>query len=237
MTKVSGPNRKEQVVVENGYEIQRLKAESYAEFEYRPHACRKTYRMIFVRNEIDVTRGQQFLFNKERYFSYISNEAAEDVPAREVIHGCNDRCDQENTISQRKASGALSALLDTLKSNRAYMAFGSLALDAETMERDARSCRKKRRPASCASRRWDADHSDGVRDFPELADADPKPSDSNSASANVSVVDLSLIGGLADDGSTYNSTHKTGTPERCPLRLAQPRKIVGQSTDRRLIEG
>lgn len=120
-------NAKEQVVIENSYENQRLRAESYAEFEYRPHACQKTYQMIVVRKEIDVTRGQQFLFNKERYFFYITNESSEDVPAREVIRGGNDRCDQENTISQLKASGALSAPVDTLESNWAYMAFASLA--------------------------------------------------------------------------------------------------------------
>jgi len=121
------PNAKEQVVIENGYENQRLRAESYAEFEYRPHACQKTYRMIVVRKEIDVTKGQQFLFNKERYFFYITNESSGDVSAREVVRGGNDCCDQENTISQLKASGALSAPVDTLESNWAYMAFASLA--------------------------------------------------------------------------------------------------------------
>ena len=121
------PNSKEQVVVDNGYENQRLRAESYAEFAYRPHACRKTYRMVVVRKEIDVSKGQQLLFNKERYFFYITNEAADEVPSRDVIRGGNDRCDQENTISQLKASGALAAPLDTLESNWAYMAFASLA--------------------------------------------------------------------------------------------------------------
>jgi hypothetical protein len=121
------PNVKEQVVVDNGYENQRLRAESYAEFDYRPRACQQPYRMVAVRKEIDVTRGQQFLFHKEKYFFYITNEAADEVAAREVVRGGNDRCDQENTISQLKASGALAAPLDTLESNWAYMAFASLA--------------------------------------------------------------------------------------------------------------
>jgi hypothetical protein len=121
------PNIKERIVVANEYENQRLRAESYAEFEYRPTACSKTYRMIVVRKEIDVTSGQQYLFDKEKYFFYITNESVKEVPPREVIRGGNDRCDQENTISQLKGCGALTAPLDNLESNWAYMAFASLA--------------------------------------------------------------------------------------------------------------
>ena len=121
------PNVREQIVEANGYKNQRLAGESYAEFEYRPTACQKPYRMVVVRKDIDVTSGQQLLFSEERYFFYITNEAAEDVPAREVIRGSNRRCDQENTISQLKACGALSAPLDSLESNMAYMLFASLA--------------------------------------------------------------------------------------------------------------
>jgi len=120
-------NVKEQIVVAKGFENQKLRAESYAEFEYRPAACTRTYRMVVVRKEIDVTSGQQLLFDKERYFFYITNESTEEVPSREVITGANRRCNQENTISQLKACGALSAPLDTLESNAAYMLFASLA--------------------------------------------------------------------------------------------------------------
>jgi len=109
------------------YENQKLRAESYAEFEYRPSACQKTYRMVAVRKEIDVTRGQQLLFDKDKYFFYITNEDAAETPAREVVRGANRRCNQENTISQLKACGALSAPLDNLNSNGAYMLFASLA--------------------------------------------------------------------------------------------------------------
>lgn len=49
------------------------------------------------------------------------------VPAREVVGGANRRCNQENTISQLKACGALAAPLDNLTSNGAYMLFASLA--------------------------------------------------------------------------------------------------------------
>ena len=121
------PNYKEQIVEKNGYENQKLRAESYAEFEYQPSACSKAYRMVVVRKEIDVTSGQHLLFDKEKYFFYISNESADDVPAREVVRGGNQRCNQENTISQLKACHALAAPLNDLDSNWAYMLFASLA--------------------------------------------------------------------------------------------------------------
>lgn len=121
------PNVKEAIVVANGYENQKLKAESYAEFDYRPSACGKSYRMVVVRKDIDVTSGQHFLFDTNKWFFYISNESADEVSSREVITGANHRCNQENTISQGKACGALSAPLDTLESNGAYMLFASLA--------------------------------------------------------------------------------------------------------------
>lgn len=121
------PNVKEEIVVANGYENQILRAESYAEFDYCPTACGKSYRMVVVRKDIDVMSGQQFLFDKDRHFFYITNEDADELPAREVIRGANQRCNQENTISQLKACGAMSAPLDGLDSNGAYMLFASLA--------------------------------------------------------------------------------------------------------------
>src|SRR5947209_8310290 len=42
-------NVKEAVVVARGFENQRLQAEEVAEFNYRPTACQKTYRMVVVK--------------------------------------------------------------------------------------------------------------------------------------------------------------------------------------------
>jgi len=120
-------NYKEQIVVANGYENQILQGESYAEFEYQPVACDRSYRMVVVRKDIKVMRGQQHLFDKQKYFFYITNESQEAVSTREVIRHGNKRCNQENTISQGKACGALTAPLDTLESNWAYMVMASLA--------------------------------------------------------------------------------------------------------------
>ncbi|MCM2372307.1 IS1380 family transposase [Aporhodopirellula aestuarii] len=121
------PNYKERIVVANEYENQILQGESYAEFDYQPVACNRKYRMVIVRKDIKVMRGQQHLFDTQKYFFYITNEQEKEVSAREVIRNGNQRCDQENTISQGKACGALSAPLDTLESNWAYMVMASLA--------------------------------------------------------------------------------------------------------------
>lgn len=126
-TRTKRPNAKEPIVVANGYENQKLKAESYAEFAYRPTACAKSFRMVVVRKEIDVTSGQMLLFEKDKYFFYISNEDVAECPGPRVVAAANQRCNQENTISQLKACGALSAPLNNLVSNGAYMLFASLA--------------------------------------------------------------------------------------------------------------
>ena len=51
----------------------------------------------------------------------------EQAPFRQIVFAANDRCDQENTISQLKACGALAAPLGGLLSNWAYMVIASLA--------------------------------------------------------------------------------------------------------------
>ena len=42
---------KEKIVKKRGFKNIRLEGEEVAEFPYRPVACRKTYRMIVVREE------------------------------------------------------------------------------------------------------------------------------------------------------------------------------------------
>jgi hypothetical protein len=122
-------NAKERIVVEKGYKNLVLENESYTEFDYRPVACERSYRMIVVRKEIACSRGQQRLFEDDevRYFFYISNVDRWTQSARDLIASANRRCDQENTISQLIACHCLAAPLDNLQSNWAYMVFASLA--------------------------------------------------------------------------------------------------------------
>jgi hypothetical protein len=117
---------KEAVVVAREYENKRLRSEQVAEFDYRPTACRKTYRMVVVRKNISVEKGEQRLFDEIQYFFYITNDW--DLPAADVVFSANDRCDQENILAQ--LSGAVRALrapVDNLESNWAYMVMTALA--------------------------------------------------------------------------------------------------------------
>jgi hypothetical protein len=118
-------NVKEQVVKQREFKNLRLVSEDVAEFLYRPIACRETYRMIVVRKNISVEKGEQVLFPDERYFFYITNEH-EYTPA-EVVFEANDRCNQENLIAQLKSGvRALHAPMGDLESNWAYMLMTAL---------------------------------------------------------------------------------------------------------------
>lgn len=121
------PNHKQAIVVEKEYENKRLKREWIAEFDYQPGKCSQTYRVVAVRKEIEITKGQQKLFDDTPYLFYITNEPRSHKSDRQIVFAANDRCDQENTISQMKACGGLAAPLDNLVSNGAYMAIASLA--------------------------------------------------------------------------------------------------------------
>lgn len=119
-------NIKRQVIRRREFLHLQLNSEQVAEFDYRPVACRKTYRMIAVRKNISREKGEAVLFDEVRYFFYITNDRRA-APA-EIVFGCNDRCDQENLIAQL-AGGvrALAAPVDNLVSNWAYMVMTSLA--------------------------------------------------------------------------------------------------------------
>jgi len=49
---------KEAIVVQRGFENLRLRCEEVAEFNYRPTACKKTYRMIVVRKNVTRAKGE-----------------------------------------------------------------------------------------------------------------------------------------------------------------------------------
>jgi hypothetical protein len=119
-------NIKERVVVERGYRNIRLESEDVAEFAYRPRACRRAYRMIVVRKNLSVERGEWVLFDDVRYFFYLTND--HETPAHELVLLANDRCNQEKLIDQLKNGvHAMRMPVGTLVSNWAYMVMASLA--------------------------------------------------------------------------------------------------------------
>ncbi len=119
-------NVKERIVQERMFLNKRLTSEEVAEFEYQPTACRKTYRMVVVRKNITVQKGEAALFDDIVYLFYITNDWKS--TAEEIVFSANDRCEQENLIEQLKNGvHSFKAPLDTLESNWAYMVMSSLA--------------------------------------------------------------------------------------------------------------
>ena len=113
-------------IVARGFKNLRLQAEAVAEFPYQPTACAQPYRMVVVRKNISVERGEQRLFDEVRYFFYLTNDQT--TPAADVVCLANDRCNQENLIDQLKHGvGAARMPADTLLSNGAYMVMAALA--------------------------------------------------------------------------------------------------------------
>jgi hypothetical protein len=119
-------NVKEQIVRQREFENIRLAGEDVAEFSYRPGACKKLYRLVVVRKNLSVEKGEQVLFDDVRYFFYISNEC--EATAEGIVFLANDRCNQEKLIDQLKnGTKALEVPVDNLVSNWAYMVMASLA--------------------------------------------------------------------------------------------------------------
>jgi hypothetical protein len=117
---------KEQIVRQREFENIRLVSEEVAECAYRPHACKQTYRLIVVRKNLTVAKGERQLFDDYRYFFYLTNDW--ETPAAEIVFLANQRCNQENLHAQLKGGvRALQAPVDSLESNWAYMVMVGLA--------------------------------------------------------------------------------------------------------------
>jgi hypothetical protein len=119
-------NVKAEIVKENGYDNIRLNSEEVVEFEYRPGKCKKSYRIVALRKNLSMERGEIVLFDEYRYFFYITNDR--ELSMHQVVREANQRCDQENLIAQLKDGvRALHAPVNTLNANWAYMVMASLA--------------------------------------------------------------------------------------------------------------
>ena len=119
-------NVKEAKVVEREFTNFRLRSEDVAEFRYSPTWCKKTYRVVVLRKNLSVEKGEWCLFDDLRYFFYITNDF--DSSAAEIVFEANARCNQENLIAQLHGGVRATKMpVDTLVSNWAYMVMASLA--------------------------------------------------------------------------------------------------------------
>ena len=119
-------NVKQRVVEEREFEDIRLVKEHVAEFSYRPVKCKKEYRVVVVWKDLEIYRGQKKLLDTDRCFFYISNDRKKTNEG--IVFDANNRCNQENLLGQLKSGvRSLTAPVDSLLSNWAYMVMGSLA--------------------------------------------------------------------------------------------------------------
>jgi hypothetical protein len=117
---------KARIVKERGFETIHTAEEMVAEFDYRPVACDRSYRVVVLRKRLVTEKGQLRLFEEYRYFFFLTN--IRELPADQVVLEANGRCDQENLVAQLKGGvHALTAPVDDLLSNWAYMVMASLA--------------------------------------------------------------------------------------------------------------
>jgi hypothetical protein len=121
------PDRvKEQIVLEKQYKNIVLIGEDVAAMDYQPVKCGRSYRLVVVRKNLSVQRGERELFEDIRYFFYLTNRV--DLAPAEVVGLANGRCDQENVIEQLKNGvNAMRMPVDDLNSNWAYMVMAALA--------------------------------------------------------------------------------------------------------------
>ena len=119
-------NVKERIVRERGFKNIRTVSEQVAEFDYQPVKCKKTYRVVVLRKNLTMEKGEVALFDEIRYFFYITNDTT--MSPSEVVYFANDRCDHENDIEQLKNGvNALRMPSEDLVSNWAYMVIAALA--------------------------------------------------------------------------------------------------------------
>jgi len=119
-------NVKAEIVKDNGYDNIRLNGEEVVEFEYQPGKCKRSYRVVALRKNLSLERGEIVLFDEYRYFFYITNDTK--LSMHQVVREANQRCNQENLIAQLKEGvRALHASVNTLNANWAYMVMASLA--------------------------------------------------------------------------------------------------------------
>jgi hypothetical protein len=119
-------NVKERIVREREFENIRLESEEVAAFAYRPTKCRQAYRVVALKKNLAVEKGQTRLFDDCRFFFYITNDRKA-TPA-EIVREANGRCNQENLIEQLKnGARAMEMPMGDLVSNGAYLVMASLA--------------------------------------------------------------------------------------------------------------
>ncbi len=76
-------NVKDRIVREREYKVIRTTSEEVFDFEYKPVSCRKPYRIVALRKNLSIEKGEAALFDDVRYFFFITNDW--DLSCTEVV--------------------------------------------------------------------------------------------------------------------------------------------------------
>jgi len=119
-------NVKDRIVHERRFLNKSTDSEQVASFSYQPGACAKPYRIVALRKNLTLARGDDALIDDMMFFFFITNDW-KSSPADLVLRA-NQRCNQENLNSQLKTGvAALEMPVGDLVSNWAYMVMAALA--------------------------------------------------------------------------------------------------------------
>jgi hypothetical protein len=132
------PHVKEQIVRDRGFKNLRLISEDVTDVTYRPTACRQEYRLVIVRKNLSVERGEHVLFDDVRYFFYLTNDWS--CTAAQIVFDANDRCDQgEPDRPAQEWSTRAAGAGRRSREQRSVHGDGVAGVDAQSMVRDLAS--------------------------------------------------------------------------------------------------
>jgi hypothetical protein len=119
-------NVKDQVIKRREFKNIQTESEYVAEFSYRPGKCSQSYRVIVLKKNLHITKGQMVLSDDIRYLFYITNDTVRSC--HEFVEFYRDRANHENDLEQLKNGvKALQTPSNSLISNWAYMVIAALA--------------------------------------------------------------------------------------------------------------
>ena len=73
-------NVKDRIVTDRGFKKITTVSEALVDFDYQPTTCTRPYRVVALKKNLSVERGEQVLFDDIRYFFYITNDRS--TPSR-----------------------------------------------------------------------------------------------------------------------------------------------------------
>ena len=117
-----GPGASQGAVVrQRQFSTLKLLGEEVAEFEYRPVACQKAYRVVVLRKKLTVEKGQMWLFEPDRFF-FLHHQRPDDAGVGDRVSGQRSlRPGEPDRPAQGRGEGVVDAGRDNLVSNWAYM--------------------------------------------------------------------------------------------------------------------